>query len=218
MIEILEVGVNEIMQDPFAQYEIHSYLPYINSFKNHEVIRISVHHQEQYLVPSGSSLHIQGKFTKVDGQNVVDDTNLVTNVIHHLFSEIQYDLNSIAIDRCKNVGITSLMNEYPTLTKRHSKTFQLSGWECDEIMDENGNFDVLIVQSTIFGFARDFQKIVCNAKHELILTRSKTDINAIIQTAAAAGAADNDYIFSIKKIAWMMPYLVPSDYHKAKLL
>lgn len=218
MSEILDIGTNEIIQEPFAQYEIHGYLPYINSFNNNDVIRISVHHQEQYLIPSGSSLHIQGKLTQGNGRPVIDGTSLPANAICHLFSEIQYDLNSVTIDRCKNVGITTLMKGYPSLKQHFSHALQLTGWNPGAIIDDEGNFDVLIPLSMLFGFAEDFQKLVCNAKHELILTRANTDVNAIIQSAEAAAAENNSYKFTINKIAWMMPYLVPSDYNKVKLL
>ena len=70
----------------------------------------------------------------------------------------------------------------------------------------------------LFGFAEDFQKLVCNAKHELILTRANTDVNSIIQSSEAAAAENKSYKFTINKIAWMMPYFVPSDYNKVKLL
>lgn len=218
MSEILEIGVDQTIQEPFAQYEIHSYLPYIHSCNPNDVLRISVHHQEQCLVPSGSSIHIQGKFTKCDGTLVDAGTSLVTNSIYHLFSEIRYDLNSVTIDRCKNVGITSLMKGYPSHNKHYANALQLSGWNSETIIDVNGNFDVLIPLSMIFGFAEDFQKIVCNAKHELIFTRANSDINAIVQIAAVAAGDNNGYNFSITKLAWMMPYLIPSDLNKAKLL
>lgn len=42
--------------------------------------------------------------------------------------------------------------------------------------------------SFIFGFAEDYQRIIVNAKHELVLVRANNnDINAILQTAAAEG-------------------------------
>ena len=149
---------------------------------------------------------------------MIAGTSLVTNAICHLFSEIRYDLNSVTIDQCKNVGITSLLKGYPSHNKHFGNALQLSGWNPETIIDAVGNFDLLIPLSMIFGFAEDFQKIVCNAKHELVFPRSNSDVNAIIQIAATSRADNNRYNFSISKISWMMPYLVPSDYNKAKIL
>ena len=53
-------------------------------------------------------------------------------------------------------------------------------------------------------------------KHELILTRSRKDFNAVMQE----GTIENDVTiyedFEIKllKVEWLMPYVVPSDKQK----
>ena len=156
MSEILDIGVNNVIEEPFTTIEIHSYVPYINSFGSNDVIRIGVHHQEQCLIPSRSSIHIQGKFTRQNGEPVINGISLVTNAICHLFSEIRYDLNSVTIDRCKNPGITSVMKGYPSINSSCTNALQITGWHPGEILDENGNFDVLIPLSMLFGFAEDF--------------------------------------------------------------
>ena len=219
MSEILEVGIDDLNHEPFAQYEVRSYLPYINSFRNNDVIRISIQNGEQYSVPNRSQIRIQGKVTQEDGDALNEGTSLVTNAICHLFSHAQYDLNSVTIDICKNVGMTSVMKGYPSFCPQQLIPLQITGWNSENILDENGNFDILIPLSMIFGFAEDFQKIVCNAKHELILTRAQTDLNGIIQTARAAAAADdNTFVFTINKIEWLMPFIIPSNQNKLKLL
>ena len=219
MSEILEVGINDIIQDPFCHFEYHSHIPYTTSYNNDDRIQISIQHQEQNLLPSSSFLRIQGKLTQEDGTSaVIAGTSLSTNSICHLFSEIRYDLNSITTDSCKNVGITSLMKGYPSMRMNQKAILQNAGWYTDEIIDANGNFDVSIPLSMLFGFAEDFQKIVCNARHDLILTRSHSDVNSITQTAAATVSEHNTFKFTINKIEWVIPYLIPADHNKAKLL
>ena len=56
----------------------------------------------------------------------------------------------------------------------------------------------------ILGFAEDYQRIIVNAKHELILTRSNDDRNAVEQPAAAISAKEM-FKFTITKIEWLMP-------------
>ena len=218
MSEILEVGNDDLNHEPFAQYEVRSYSPYINSFNNNDTVRICIQHGEQYSVPNKSQIRIQGKVTQQNGDALIAGTSLVTNAMCHLFSQAQYDLNSVTIDVCKNVGITSIMKGYPSLSPANLLSLQISGWDGTTILDDNGNFDVLIPLSMIFGFAEDFQKIICNAKHEIILTRSNVDMNAIIQTAAAAASENNSFVFNINKIEWLMPFILPSDQNKLKLL
>ena len=218
MSEVLEVGSNELNHEPFAQYEIRSYSPYINSFNNNDVIRICLQHGEQYSVPNKSQIRVQGKVTQANGNPLIAGTSLVTNALSHLFSQAQYDLNSVTIDICKNVGITSIMKGYPSLSSQQLLSLEINGWDGTKIVDNEGNFDVLIPLSMIFGFAEDFQKIICNAKHEIILTRSNVDMNAIVQTAAAAASENNTFVFNIDKIEWLMPFIIPSDHNKLKLL
>ncbi|CAB0045347.1 unnamed protein product [Trichogramma brassicae] len=61
-----------------------------------------------------------------------------------------------------------------------------AGWCSDisqhpPVVDADGNFDVHLPLNMIFGFAEDYKKIIVNAKHELILVRSRTDLNAVVQ-------------------------------------
>ncbi|RYA68247.1 hypothetical protein DD595_25615, partial [Enterobacter cloacae complex sp. 4DZ3-17B2] len=61
-------------------------------------------------------------------------------------------------------------------------------------------------------FAEDYRKIVVNAKHELILTRSKHDDNAIIQIA------EEHYKIETNKIEWLVPYVTLAGRERIQLL
>ena len=103
--------------------EIHAHQPYASStFGNSEEIRIAVQNQDLYVLPSRSSLHITGRLTKADGTSVAANTKLVNNAICFLFEELRYEFNGVEIDRCKHVGLTSVMKGYASLTpsQRHS--------------------------------------------------------------------------------------------------
>ena len=78
------------------------------------------------------------------------------------------------------------------------------GWidveETQKIIDNAGYFNVSIPLSLIFGFAEDYRKIVVNAKHakqELVLMRSRNDLNAVEQTATWV---DNQDVYENFKI------------------
>jgi len=77
---------------------------------------------------------------------------------------------------------------------------------------KEGYFDVNIPLKLLLGFGEDYNKIVVNAKHELVLTRSNTDHNAIIKTAA------EKYKISLTKVEWLLPYIRASDRHRIPLL
>ena len=135
------------------------------------------------MLPSYSSLHITGRLTKADGTSAVAKTELVNIGICFLFEELRYELNGVEIDRCKNVGLTSVMKGYASLTPSQKHSLENAGWfdvdATGEQTDANGYFDVNIPLKLLLGFCEDYNKIVVNAKHELVLTRSNTDHNAI---------------------------------------
>ena len=203
MEPLLDVESPIQFEESVAHYEIH--LPYATStYNNSDGIHITIQHQDQYLLPCRSSLHIQGKVTEQDGSVLKEGTTLVNNAICFLFSEIRYEINAIEIDKSKNVGLTSCMKAYPSLNPSQLKFLEIAGWNSETLLDDKGNFEVLIPLSMILGFAEDYQKIIINAKHELILTRSNTDTNAIIHTATAK-TAKNTFKFTLNKIEWLMP-------------
>ncbi|XP_043483548.1 uncharacterized protein LOC122512009 [Leptopilina heterotoma] len=159
--------------------------------------------------------------TKNNGETLTENVALINNAIAHLFDEIRYELNGIEIDRCKYVGHTSTIKNLLSLTPSqlmrvgNAGVFEYSALDL-KMNIENGYFNVTISLSMIFGFAEDYKKIVVNAKHELILIRSRSDLNAVIQT----GNLDNNEEFkiTINKIEWLVPYILPSDGNKIKLL
>ena len=94
-----------------------------------------------------------------------------------MFEEIRHEINAIEIDRCKNVGLTSLMKGLLSLNPCQNWIMENAGWLDVEKMlnmyNDDGYFDVSIPLSMIMGFTEDYHKIVVNTKYELILTRSK---------------------------------------------
>ena len=88
---------------------------------------------------------------------------------------------------------SSGLQRYPWDRVKH--TLENAGWydaqETGRQTDANGYFDINIPLKMLLGFFEDYNKIVVNAKHELILRRANTDNNAIIQTQAEDGIRDS---------------------------
>ncbi|CAB0043787.1 unnamed protein product [Trichogramma brassicae] len=190
MADILEIRSDVMFDESVSHYEVHAHQPYTSgNFNNNDEIRISIQHQELNLLPSRSSIHISGRITREDGAHATNAV-LVNCGICHLFDDIRYELNAIEIDRCKNAGLTSVMKGSPSFNKSHNdNVLANAGWIWEDydgnikhVEDDNGYFDVFIPLSMILGFAEDYPKIIVNMKHELILTRARTDLNAVLQT------------------------------------
>ena len=223
MEEILSIQTSVTFDESVAHYEVHAHQPYTASFNNSDEIRISIQHQDLCLLPSRSALHICGRLAKTNNTPIAN-TKLVNNAICHLFEEIRYELNAIEIDKCKNVGLTTLMKGWVSHNPTQSFIIENAGWidveERQKIIDDAGYFNVSIPLSLIFGFAEGYRKIVVNAKHELVLMRSRNDLNAVVQTATQAGdqAAYENFKIELTRIEWLMPYIVASNSNKIRLL
>ncbi|XP_068993472.1 uncharacterized protein [Neodiprion pinetum] len=214
--EILNIRTPVVFDESIAHYAIHAHTPYASStFNNSDEIRITVQHQELCILPSKSSVHIDGRILKPDGTATVN-TQLVNNAICHLFEEIRCKIDAVEINRSKNVGLTGLMKGYASLHAGPTWLMKNAAWldveEKKKLTEAEGNFDVLTSLSMIFGFANDYRKIVVNAEQELILTRSKTDVNAMMQTQ------EEEFNIKINAVEWLIPYLKLADQKKVDLL
>ncbi|XP_014296962.1 uncharacterized protein LOC106693512 [Microplitis demolitor] len=220
---ILNIQRQMIFDESIAHYEAHAHLPHAAStFNDSDEIRIAVQHQDLCLLPSKSTLRVYEKFTKSDSTAVSATTHMVNMTVCHMFEEIRYELNVVEIDRNKNVGITSLMKGYTSLTLAQQNTLENSGWIMDEAVNklhnDNSYSDVSIPLSLLLGFAKDYHKVVINAKHELILIRSNADLNAYIVATPAAGAHAEAVKITLQKIEWIIPYVTMADKQKIEAL
>lgn len=192
--------------------ELHSYSPYNLSFKNSDEIRISIQHQDLIVMPSESLIYIEGTFTTHDGNKPATAT-FTNNCMAFLFDEIRYELNGVEIDKNKNPGVTSTMKGYVSLSENESSKLIHTGWSHNKpptITD--GDFNFCIPLKHLLGFAEDYQKIILNSKHELILIRSRSDENSYISTAK------DNMIVNITKLQWKMPHVTVADDEKIKIL
>ena len=200
--EILNISRLISYDESVAHYEVHAYAS--STTNNSDEIQ------------SKSFLHIQGKLVKEDGTPITN-TRFIINAICHIFEEARYELNTVEIDKNKNVSLTSFIKNYISVYEVQSKFLENAGWfpssnANTSLTDDTGNFDISITLNTIFGFAEDYQKMVVNARHELILTRSRNYVNEVLQTA------DEQFKIIIDKIECLLPSVKLSDARKFKLL
>ncbi|XP_044019512.1 uncharacterized protein LOC122859894 [Aphidius gifuensis] len=80
-----------------------------------------------------------------------------------------------------------------------------------------GYFDICIPLKMLLGFAEDYQKIIANAKHEIIMIRSRTDKDAIVPTDLAL-LEEVQFDLKITKIEWLVPYVSLSNKNKMEMI
>lgn len=204
--------------ETIAQYDVQTYMPYSSmSFANNDEIRIVIGQSDLYVLPSKSSIRVCGRLLKADETGATARTNLVNNAICHLFQEVKYFLNSVEIDCNKNPGITSLMKNLVSSTPSEKSLLENANFigvaETNKMTNAQGYFDICLPLSKIFGFAEDYNRIIINSKHELVLIRTNTDNNAVIQSGE-----EEDFKIKISKVEWLVPQIKVNDDEKLNLL
>ena len=229
--------------DSIDKYEDIEYEPVAGTNLNSSGadIRLAIETQDVFTHPSESYLIIEGDLKKNDNNRYANDDPiaLTNNGIMHLFKRIRYDLSGQEIENIMNVGQATTMLgllKYPDDFSKSKGLNQL--WYKDTtdtaVSAENvgfkirhdyiitdsrprGSFSFKIPLKHIFGFCRDYDKVVYGLKHNLTLMRND-DNEAIYRGANAAaggGLAGGKVVLS--KISWFMPHVTPADKDKMEL-
>lgn len=211
MSEILNIVEKPLSDDDIVKRDYHSYVPYIQSFKNNDEIRITVQNQDLYILPSESYLYIEGNLKTAGGENSLN-ARLRNNCVGHMFDEIRYEINGIEIDRTRYLGISSKIKNYISLNAFESNMMSNAGWSIDGDLNRS-TFNFCVPLNRLLGFAEDFNKVLCNSKHDLILLRSSNDTNACYSTDAK-----EEIHLTITNIIWKVQHIHLSDYKKIQFM
>lgn len=212
MIDILNIGGEPVFDDRIVKIETHTYNPYANTtFGHSDEIRIPIQQQDLYTLPCESFLYVEGTLTT--NRRVIDEDNNVTlanNCVAFMFDEIRYELDGVEIDRNRNVGITTTLKNYVSLTTGTSMRLKNAGW--DNFNHMVGDFNFCVPLNMLLGFCEDYKRVVINARHELILIRSRNDNNCLV------GDSAQEPRINVLKIQWRMPHVVLNEINKLSML
>jgi hypothetical protein len=206
-MSVLSVTDSFSFDNSIESYEYHSYKPYVTSFNLNDEICIPINQQDQYVLPSESTLYIEGSIAVFNRETKlqVNSVLFTNNPILHLFQDIRYELNGIEIDRIKNAGVTTTMKSLISMNELESSMSKQWGWDIKGTKNTHGSFSVSIPLKNILGFCEMYGKIVISSKHELVLLRSNTTLNSVKLNT-------NEYVdnLTISKIVWRM-FLIEKD-------
>lgn len=198
--------------DEITSQQYHTYSPYSTSFNNNDEIRITIQSQDLYILPSDSHLFIEFIVARrTPAPNEENAPTFPTFFIAHLFNEMRYELEGVEIGRCKLPGITTTMKNFISCKTENMEILKLFNLHSGDnvIM---GTHRMLVPLKFVFGFCDDFNQIILNSKHELILVRHRTDASMYI------GDAGTNLMFTINKIQWEVPHVTLSDETKLLML
>ena len=210
MTDILNIKSEPVFDDRIVKIETHTYNPFANTtFEYSDEIRIPIQQQDLYTLPYESFLYVEGKLTKnkvVQGASV----SLGNNCVAFIFDEIRYELNGVEIDRNRNVGITSTLKNYVTVSSDRSVILRNAGWDAQTTAA--GYFNFCVPLYVLLGFCEDYRRVVINARHELILIRARNDNNCL------TGDSATEPTLELFKVQWRMPHVLLSEINKLSML
>lgn len=211
---ILNIGAVAAQDNSIIKQELITYTPYTSSLAESEEIRFLIQNQDSYLLPSQSYLYMQitVKTENADAKET-DKIKFVRNFPSFLFSDASYHLNSVEIDRNRNVGVTSTIKLLTSSCLANTVGYYHFNKSFADQEAENKNkeivYDVMLPLTIWFGFCDDYRRVVLNSRHELILNRARTDLNCIYGGKDTANSANVK--ISLTRIEWKMPHITLND-------
>lgn len=214
MSSIINVLDRPLSDENIIKKDYHTYIPYLQSYNNNDEIRISIQNQDLYVLPSESYIYVEGSVADEKTSKPSSNFKLKNNFVAYLFDEIRYELNGIEIDHTRYLGTTSTIKNLVSLSPTESIVMQNAGWnKIDKVNLENGYFNFYVPLKMLLGFAEDYNKILLNAKHELILLRNKNDENLVHSSVDTEKPK-----LTITLISWRIPHVQLSDLCKLNII
>lgn len=200
-----------VQDNAILKKQYHTYSPYTTSFAAMDEVRIVIQAQDLYVLPSESYILMEIEVARRAGENHAAVAGLWgSNVPAYLFSEMRYEINNVEIDRIKNPGLTGDMKKftaYPSKFRRNLQQLHRIGNTAMVV----GTIQCLIHLRDLFGFCEDYQKIIMNAKHELIMVVNR---HALLSYIAPTDSFD----IKITKVQWKVPHVQLADQAKLQML
>ncbi|KAJ8932205.1 hypothetical protein NQ314_014839, partial [Rhamnusium bicolor] len=152
-----------------------------------------------------------------------DEDAIIRITLDVNISKIKYELNGIAVDSVRNVGLVSTIKNYLSYNENESVLFENASWFPKKItpttalnkkilVDSNGNFNVCIPSKLLLGFFEDFRKLIINMKQKLVLIRGSNDNDAITSEEES-----EEPKIEIQKLFWRVPHVTVSIQEQLKL-
>ncbi|KAL6419034.1 hypothetical protein ACFW04_014102 [Cataglyphis niger] len=110
------------------------------------------------------------------------DVTLGNNCIAFMFDEIRYEFDGLKIDHNRNVGITSILKNYVTISSDRTVFMRNAG--LDTQTNATGYFNFCVPLYMLLGFCEDYKRVMINARHELFLIQSRNDNNCLVGNLA----------------------------------
>lgn len=214
---MLSVHSKAKFDESVMEYEYRTHAPFTSTtFNPNDEVRIAIQQQELFTYPCESYLLITGKLTKSDGTTTDNSLKLINNAMAFLINEIRYEIGGVIVDRTKNVGITSTLKNYLSLTQGDEVRLENGCWLGKDNTSPVEDFSYCVPLKMLMGFFEDYNRIIVNQKQELVLLLSSSFKKSVFKSGVAATYMD--FKLRLDKIYWRVPYVRCADTVRLSLL
>lgn len=213
---VFDLYKTPLSDSSISHIDTHTYLPYIKSFKNNDIIEITINRNDVWLLMCDAALSINGKLSKTSGDGTV---KFVNNAGAFFFDSISYLLNGIEMEHVRDPGITSLIRGYLSYTEEDSKHLNVAGWNYPNVPSTytDGQFFMRIPLYHLFGIFVDY-KMAISGKHTIRLVRARNDDNCMLITPKPNETTPTQAELIIDNIELKVKHIIPNDMLKIELL
>ena len=217
-----------------TEYEYKEIFTTTNDLNTATEIRFDIINENAFTVPSDSYLLVEGQVQLANGNvipNAADDTSkiaLVKEGILYLFRQLIYSINDKQVEIIDYPGVAQNMLSYLLEDNSYDKTISLihSGVKDNHIdadqgnntagfnqrraflqtSDPRGTFAFQLPLRRLFGFFRDYNKVIFGTTQRLTINAKGNSDDAIFRHNGAGACRVN-----LTKMRWVVPHIVGTD-------
>jgi hypothetical protein len=226
LLQITEPVLNDESIESF-EYVAYS-VPDTQQLNRTNDLSIKIPGGDEYLCPSKSYLHFEGRLTPADDTVYAagDRVTLVNNAMAFLFSQIRYFISDNEVEAISSPGQATTMKGLLSYNNDFAKAEGLGlcwtkdtspdtvlannlGFAARQSLivakpDPRGSFAFCVPLDHLFGFCQDYRKVIYGVNHRIALTR-QSDTDAIYREDTVKAGK-----ITLTNISWHMPKVVPS--------
>ena len=215
--EILQVQDAPVWDSSVERVEFHTINPSNPSaLQNNDIIHFAMNQSDTLVLLESSYFLVSGRLAKKDADGALSastKTKFVKGGILFLFSRAEIKIDNARIQEITEPGYVCLPRIKATYNDWAVRHLQLMGMDDDFGMEGDGTFhSVVIPFRVLFTLGEDFKKVLVNSKLEVLLTRARSDDNAIIQSS------EETYSLNISKVQFRLPFVQVDDVARLNFL
>lgn len=217
MEDILQVQTGPIFDTSIAKIEEQTINPSNpQALENNDVIQFYMNQSDSLTLLKDSYFIVSGKIRNKDDTDAPSKAELANAAVLHLFNRAELKINNQTVEQIVEPALTCIPKIYGTYNDGSARHLQVMGWNSSRhVTAKNGNFSAIIPFKVLFGMGEDFRQVLVNAKIEILLTRARSNTDALVKEA---GVKDDEVKLTLLRMQYKLPFVSVDDAHRLQLL